>query len=205
MRNKVYICLLMLCFVFQAKPQTVDVEEFMRKNDLYGLICEFNGDEVSALDALSKYNLSDTVTSDQMWYNTFNGLEGIVRKYNLTAYNGYIASLKLKSYYWMIKIFRMEYEVDEEQVCFFSIWDYDKIKDVYPIKYVRNKNYTSKVDSLDKNVKEWINMVKERGIKDVRVSWNPPFLESEYRIYKPLDKFEFYKKCQNNRIKCNIK
>lgn len=204
MGNKlyIYISFFVFLFVFQAKSQTVNIEDYMRRNDLRGLICEFGGDEISVLDALSKYTLPDTITTEQMWYNTFNGLEGIFRKYNLKVYDGYIASFKLKSYYWMIKIFRMEYDVDNELVCFFSIWDYDKIKDVYPIKYVRNNKDVSKIDSLDKNVQEWVNMVKIRGLKDVRVSWNPPFLESEYRIYKPLDRLEFYRKCQKNQYKC---
>lgn len=203
-KNKFLNCfvLLVFCGAFPLQSQRVDVENFLQKDDLCGLICEFGGDEVSTLEALSKYRPSDTIAFNQVWYNVSNGLEGISSKYNLSFYEGYAASWRLKAYYWMIKIFRMEYDINEEEVCFFSIWDYDKIKGVYPIAYVRNKKYVAKIDSIDSKVQEWVEMIKIRGLKDVRVSWHPPFHESDYRIYKPLNKWEFYRKCQNFRYEC---
>lgn len=204
MKNRllVYFILFMSSVMFPLRSQIVDLEKFLQNDDLRGLLCELNGDEVLALEVLSRYRPSDTITINQVWYNVINGLEGISRKYNLKVYKGYSASLRVKAYYWMIKIFRMEYDINDEEVCFFSIWDYDEVKNIPSRKYVKNEEFVVKVDSIDNIVQDWVDMVKIRGLKNVRVSWDPPFRESDYRIYTPLDKLDFYRKCENFRSEC---
>lgn len=193
MKIRMILAVFTIFFISSLQSQTIDVEYFLKKNDMRGLICHCNGNEISAIEELYKYSPADTIGYHQLWYNTYNGLDYPACRSDLKNHGDYCVSLRYKAYYWMLKIFRMEYDIDENEICFFSIWDYKEIKVGENRIFVKNEGFAKDSEEINKRLKSWIEEIKKWDLKNARRLWHPPFYEWEYRIYKPMDVTSFFK------------
>lgn len=168
------------------------IGEYLRKNDFNGAREAFG--DLQLIQALYHYELKDTIDGiDCIWYDnqTANKIPAMVRSSNRL---GHVCTDKIKALSWIIWIYRNDTPINNYLVFKNAkdevIYDYychkqDKGFDEYGRIYINNsfvKQPTEGYDKLIKEIGEWVDLVKEVGIDEVRKKGIAPLSSIKYEL-----------------------
>ncbi len=180
---------------------------YLESSDIKGFVQSCNQNEELAIESLIAYSLNDTINIQQIWYDqtTGKGINPIER--STEGADRFYASLKLKSYYWILQIYNSDYSSLKEDICVFIghssnfIFDYESLdqeqqKQTFKemltgenksqkIDFQYKKNFSSALKELDQDFEKWYIDMKEKGLDYMRKQNIPPIKESRYKIFNP--------------------
>jgi len=179
---------------------------YMKSDDIKGFIQFCNQDAELAIKDLITFSLNDTINL-QIWYDETIGNRISIYEKSTEGIDRFYASLRLKSYYWILKIYHSDYDSIKENICVFVgennsiIFDYEILgqeeimnaiekiiieeeKKKFDFQY--KKNPSIYLNKLEQSFKEWFSEMKEKGLDYMRKQNIPPIIESRYKIFKPF-------------------
>lgn len=183
-----------------------NLSEYLKLGDIKGFMQSCNQNEELAIESLVRFSLNDTIDAQQIWYDQTTGKGINLLERSTDGADKFYASLKLKSYYWILKIYNSEYSCPNKSICVFMgnnndfIFDYEIInqeaqkqalKEILigesknqKVVFQYKKKTSVSLKELDQSFENWYTNVKEKGLNYMRKQNIPPIKESQYKINK---------------------
>lgn len=206
MRNIIFVFIVFIYNGMMPMYAQSNLSEYLMSDDIKGFIQSCNQSEELAIESLITFSLSDTIDSRQIWYNQTTGKGINPLEKSTEGVDKFYASMKLKSYYWILRIFNSEYSCFNKSLCVFIgnnndfIFDYEIVnqeaqkqtfkeiltgeskKQKVVLQYKRKTNVALK--ELNQNFENWYIDMKEKGLDYMRKQNISPIKESQYKIHK---------------------
>jgi len=204
MKKLLFLVIILIPFSSVSSQNEMMVEEgeikFFLKNKIKKFV-QNTGSEEKAIGKLIEYSLPDTFFNeknrDLIWQT--NSTQKIIDM-------DYYASIKLQSFYWILKIYHSDYNSHKDEYCQFldmdgqPIWDYKDVdislkayyyqvilaSPVEHMKYYNELGYTrndsESYEYLSDCFKVWYDEMKEKGLDYMRKNNISPIKSSNYVI-----------------------
>lgn len=157
-----------------------NVSYFLKNKTLSEFVinCDFN--EYLALHKLYGFNLSNVCSDSMMWYskedrmNCFNHID--------TSLTKQYASLKLKAYSWIIRIFMSQYDECGDYLYDFGFYDYIKVEEESDLVFKR-KDVDPKEYSIKESIDKWFEFIEKKELWRARFDRRTPIRIIDYNIF----------------------
>lgn len=163
---------------FSKSTRQPNVEYYLMHKTLSQFVESCNSCEEDALQWLYKFSMPRNGSDSLMWYSNYD----LGQLYNPNLQNDsckVYASLKIKAYSWMIRIFWNDYDENCDLFYDFGFWDYEK-RESENVCVKRKK--TDKQTSIDRFLKSWIKLVSKDGVHVLRNRMIAPIHLHKYRV-----------------------
>jgi len=180
-----------------------DMSRYFIDDDIQGFLGSCDQDKRLAISLLRKFTLSDTITSDKIWYNQTVAKNINPYERSIEGFDRYYTSMKLKSYFWILQIVNSKYYNDSNLCVFIGnknnyIFDYEIINQdncellftEILTGYSLNKSIifqykrisSDSLVELEQDFQNWFDLLDEKGF-DYMYEYNiQPINDAQYKI-----------------------
>lgn len=167
----------------------INVADFLKNKTLSEFVASCDSSEENALKVLCQFEIPDTLVNnsfDYMWYDNFAlNLDYSRRSGSFTPQ--YYASLKLKAYSWIIRIFRKDYDECKSYLYDFGFYDYERYSknNTEPIMICKKEDKLHKKIILE--LKKWFENMNCLGLENMRQRGLSPIYPNKYHLRSNID------------------
>jgi len=180
-----------------------NAESFLYSDNFRGYLEVHKMDMNSAIKQLMNFSLGDTIQDKDIWYS-YNSIDSVWSQRSTSINSKFYASLKLKSYYWVLKIMNSNYSNDQKKqvIVFFDkkkreIFDYELIafsqqeesikrilekQDSTLRKYQYKARKSTEYQVLENVFIKWFEIFQIKGLKYMKRHKLYPINENHYEI-----------------------
>ena len=176
---------------------------FLQNDGLTDLISTCDNNDQQAINKLLSFALPDTISINELWYGESLG-RGIPCIMKSSMFDECYASLKMKSFSWILRIYSERYDSDSLLYVFrddngVPIYDYMLVKPVvkdtssFPKKILVDVRFSRKqsdgLNEIENLLIQWGEMMNSFGLNYLKLNKIPPVPDSLYNI---VEKKEWY-------------
>lgn len=195
------IFFMMTSFITASLAQ--ETIKFLQNDGLNDFIIACDNNDQKAINELLSFALPDTITINELWYDESLG-RGIPVIMKSSMLDEYYASLKIKSFSWILRIYSGRYDSDTLLYVFrddnsVPVYDYELIKPViidtssFPKKILVDVRFSRKqsdgLNEIENLLIQWGEMMNSFGLNYLKLNKIPPVPDSLYNI---VEKKEWY-------------
>jgi hypothetical protein len=169
--------------------------KFLQNDGLNDFIIACDNNDQKAINELLSFVLPDTITINELWYDESLG-RGIPVIMKSSMLDKYYASLKIKSFSWILRIYSGRYDSDTLLYVFrddnsVPVYDYELIKPVIIdsssspkilVDFQFSRKQNEGLDEIEKLFIQWGKMMNSFGLNYMKMNKIPPVPNSLYNI-----------------------
>ena len=201
--NKIVLFFFMI-FLSQNVCSQINVADYLRNKTLSEFVAKCNSDEERALRLLYQFEISDSIDykcNEYVWYSDF-ALELDLPRSSGSITPNYYASLKIKAYSWIIRIFKKDYDECGESLYDFGYYDYKRYSENNKLPITISKNNDVFWGKIRKDLKKWYEKLNRFDLEYLRQKGQPPICPNDYRLRSDIGSmFQF--KYNSENAKCD--